>query len=328
VLSVLIIGCGAIAGGYDAGKPQGSKPLSHAGAFRAHGGFGLAACVDPDDAQRNAFVERWDVQTSYADLADVRSSFDIVSICSPTRFHAAHIDAALALRPRLIFAEKPITATLADSVAIVAACAAAAVPLAVNYTRRWAPDIVALRHDIAAGTYGAVRAANAVYNKGVLNNGSHMVDLLHFLLGSLELVAAGQPYWDFWPDDPTIPALLATAGGVSITIGTAHATDYAIFELTLITESGTITMTNGGSRWIIRRRIDSPQFAGYRELGEGSSHPGSYDLAMTAAVAELHAAVMADGPLSSTGESALVAQTLCEDIRMAAIARSGKGTTE
>lgn len=248
--------------------------------------------------------------------------FDIVSICSPTELHAAHLDAALALSPRLVFCEKPVTPDLAETRRLVAACESAGVLLAVNHTRRWAPDVARLREDLAAGRWGAVRAANGIYNKGALNNGAHMIDLLHFLLGPLTLVAAGKPLWDFWDADPTVPAILATAGGATVTLGIAHAADYALFELSIITERGVVTMEDGGAHWRERSAVDSPTFPGYRALDMGERRDGEYDQAMLAAVTEIHDALTQGCPLSSTGRSAAEAQALCAAITDAALAHS------
>jgi len=46
--AVLIIGCGAIAGGYDAGDIKGENILTHAKAFNNHAGFDLVGCLDQD----------------------------------------------------------------------------------------------------------------------------------------------------------------------------------------------------------------------------------------------------------------------------------------
>jgi hypothetical protein len=57
VLRVLIVGCGKIAGLFDAGREYVKElPLSHAGAYTRDGRFVLAGCVEPDDAQRQAFM--------------------------------------------------------------------------------------------------------------------------------------------------------------------------------------------------------------------------------------------------------------------------------
>ncbi len=321
-LRVLVIGCGNIAGGFDAGRPADARPLTHAGAFAQHAGFQMTACVDPDDARRAAFQQRWSVPFGAADLAalgDAAGRFDVVSICSPTAMHAAHLDAALALKPRLIFCEKPVTPSLEETARWVERCAAAGVLLAVNHTRRWAPDVVRVAAELHDGVHGAVRSVVGTYNKGVLNNGGHLVDLLHLLLGPLELQDAGAPVWDHWPDDPTVPALLHSASGVPVHLSVAHAADYAFFEVQIVTAAGTLTMENGGQRWRRRRAVESATFKGYRSLDDGEFSAGEYDRAMTLAVQNLHAALTDGAALASTGASALQAQRLCAAIHRAAL---------
>lgn len=333
-MRVLLVGCGNIAGGFDAARPDSAWPLTHAGAFRRHGGFAIDACIEPDAARREAFMERWDVARGVQDfdaLGPDTGRFDIISICSPTALHGEHLAGALSLAPRLIFCEKPLTTSLADSEQWVSRCAAAGVQLAVNHTRRWAPDVVRLAQELAAGAWGSVRAASATYNKGVLNNGGHLVDLLHALLGPLEVIAAGAPVWDFWPDDPSVPALLRSRSGVSITLNVAHAADYALFELQLVTQRGTIVLEDGGQVWRLRRVVNSAQFNGYRTLDAGERRTGEYEQAMSRAAASLYRALRHGEALAGSGEGALQAQRVCDELRrraleMAAVPALGDNT--
>jgi predicted dehydrogenase len=178
---VLLIGCGNMAGGYDLLQPEEALPLGHAKAFRQHGGFKLTSCIDPNTAQRQAFQSRWQVPHGYdlwQDLPQNVGAFDVVSICSPTGVHAKDIQAALALKPRLIFCEKPVTLHVAHTQQAVTDCASQHVLLAVNHSRRWSPEVQYLKQQLTQGQWGDVRSVSAAYNKGLLNNGSHMIDLL------------------------------------------------------------------------------------------------------------------------------------------------------
>jgi predicted dehydrogenase len=318
---VLIIGCGKIAGGFDEGRPDDAAPLTHAGAYAQDPRFTLAACVEPHQARREEFQKRWNVAEAAADLGGIAAqagAFDVVSVCSPTACHAADLEAALALRPRLIFCEKPVAASLAEAERLVERAGQAGVRLAVNYTRRWAPDVVELARELGNGDWGALRSASGTYTKGIVHNGGHMVDLLRLLLGELSLVAAGGGVRDFREDDPTVPALLTSAAGVPVQLSIGDARDYALFELSLVTERGAIAMLDGGQSWAIRRVGDSPTFAGYRGLGPAEIVPGAYDQAMARAVANIADALDHDSPLASDGRNALAAQRLCEAIRSAA----------
>lgn len=324
ILNTLIVGCGNIAGGFDAMRATDALPYTHAGAFSRHHGFALAACVDPDLVKRAAFAQRWKIPASAGSidgLGFAPGSIDVISICSPTVCHADDVLAAIRLVPRLIFCEKPVSPDSASTARLAQACADAGVLFAVNHTRRWAPDVRRLQRDLASGAWGKIRSAAALYNKGVLNNGSHMLDLLSLLLGPLQVQAAGQPVFDYSRGDPSVPALLHSDSGIPVTLGIANAADYAVFELQLVTEHGLIVMEDGGLNWRIRRAGDSAEFMGYRTLGSASTCGGEYAHAMNAAASEIYEAVTAGAALSSDGHSALAAQALCERILGLSMAR-------
>lgn len=323
-LRALIVGCGNIAGGFDADRPADALPLTHAGAFSRHGGYDLAACMDPDSERLDAFRKRWNIPTGYArfeELQNGASRFDVVSICSPTALHASHLQAALALQPRLVFCEKPVTGTIAETAKWVEEFDRAGVKLAINHTRRWTPYVLRLREQIHAGAWGKIRSATATYGKGVLNNGGHMVDLLICLLGPLSLLSVGQPVWDFWDDDPTIPAMLQSSGGVPVQLSVSDARDFAFFELQIVAERGVIVMENGGLQWRVRKVIDSPLFKGYQSLDTGESIQGDYALAMALAAENIYNAVACGEALACTGQGALEAQRLCGQINSASLAQ-------
>lgn len=322
MLDVLIIGCGNIAGRFDESGGPGVLPLTHAGAYRMHPGFRLAACVDPDQERLDAFGKYWEVDqkaNKIEDLDHQSGAFDVISICSPTAFHTHHLEAALALTPRLVFAEKPLTTNALETGRWIDLFEQAGIALSVNYTRRWQPDIVSLAADLRAGQYGAVRSASGVYNKGIANSGSHMLDLLRNLLGEISLVAVGSPSWDFWEDDPTIPAMLQSENGVPIMLNIGDARDYSLFELCIVTESGTIDMIDGGTNWIWRTSDNSDQFPGYKSLGKSRMSEGNYSKAMLAAVSNIAEHIESGESLACNGRTALSAQTICDQIRSAAL---------
>lgn len=323
---VLIIGCGNIAGGFDDARALLLPPLSHAGAYTRHNGFRLRACVEPDDDRRQAFALRWGVAAQAASVAELRAlpgTFDVISICSPTAFHHEHLAQALALRPRVIFCEKPLTADVDTAAQWVEDCRSQNVALVVNYSRRWDPVMAEVIGQLHSGRWGAVRSVVGHYNKGILNNGGHMVDLLLRLLGPLALVATASPAFDFWESDPTVAALLTAAEGtVPVYLNPAHARDFAYFELEVVCELGVLRMESGGMSWQYRDAVPSSQFAGYRTLNTARHVEGHYLESMERAIGELHAYLRDGTPVSSTGEEALRVQSLCTQIQREALMKS------
>ncbi len=320
-LRVLIVGCGNIAGLLDSDLPRTTLPVTHAGAFSSDGRFNVAACVEPDRKRRNAFMIGWGIPAGFSSLDEaVDSGFkcDVVSICSPTSAHAHDVQMALRLNPRLIFCEKPVTSSVAQTEQLVAMCKSAKVLFAVNYTRRWDPDISKLEADICAGEWGSLRSVAGLYNKGILNNGSHMVDLFHRIVGPVSIVTVGSPVEDYFADDPTIPAWFEGPQGVPLHLLCGHAEDFAVFELQLVFSHGVLTMEDGGRFWRARRARDSDRFKGYRMLDEGARRAGEYPRAMLQAVDNIYQAINHGEPLASTGESAVVVERLCEQVKQRA----------
>ena len=259
----------------------------------------------------------WGVPTGFRTIEEAVKSghrFDVISICSPTTCHEHDLEIAVGLKPKLIFCEKPLTTSLMGTERLVEECGKGNVLLAVNYSRRFDPDVWKLKVDMQRGHWGRTRSISGCYNKGILNNGSHMLDLVSLLVGPLKLVAVGKPIYDFFPDDPAIPVWLEGADAVPIQIVCGHAEDYAIFELQLLFSQGALTMEEGGLFWRERRVVDSAVFKGYRVLDDGMRRPGQYSKSMLRAVANIHEAITEGKPLASTGESALMAQRLCEQI--------------
>lgn len=321
-LNVLIIGCGNIAGGFDATNETITFPYTHAGAYLKDGRFNIIACIDPDDACREKFMIRWNVLFGFRTIDDILKvdlAFDVISICSPTSFHSEHIKNAINLKPKLIFCEKPITDSIEEIDILVEKCKKSNILLMVNYTRRWDPYILELKNQINNGQRGLLRSIVAYYNKGILNNGSHIIDLLHFLLGPLRLIDVGKPILDFFPNDPTIPVFLETLIGLPIYLAPGYAKDYSIFEIQFIFSEGSLVMEDGGLSWLERRVINSDTFKDYRLLNKGDRHAGSYQFAMLKSVDNIYLAIKKGEEIVSTGESALEAYKLCSEIKKASL---------
>lgn len=292
-------------------------PLTHAGAYMQHGGYRLIACIEPDAIRRSAFMEHWNIPLGYASMeqalhAGIRA--DVVSICSPTDTHACDLRAVLTLAPRLIFCEKPLCPTLSEAAALVDECRARGVLLAVNHTRRWDACVKRLAQELHGGQWGRLRSATAIYNKGILNNGIHLIDLLLQLIGPMTINHVGTPDYDFWEHDPTIAVVLQTETGIPVMLNRSHARDYSLFELELVLERGVIVMEDGGLSWRIREAGPSTQFKDYNALQAARQWPGEYLRAMSAAVSNIFEVLTHGEALACDGETALESQRLCDRI--------------
>jgi predicted dehydrogenase len=320
-LKVLIVGCGNIAGGFDEKNMVNELPLTHAGAYTRDRRFKLIACVEPNDQRRQDFMTVWNVPEGFRSISEVLNSahkFDVISICSPTTSHEQDINVALQLSPKLIFCEKPITLQLSTSEKIVNKCKQAEVLLAVNYSRRWDPDVVKLASEIKSGVWGSLRSVSGWYNKGILNNGSHMLDLLYMLVGPITIIKAGRMVHDFFLDDPSIPVWLENSAGIPIHLSCGQAEDYERFELQFMFSLGVLSMEDGGFRWRMRSVAESKIFNDYRILTKGRSKLGKYRTVMLNAVSNIHNSISGKEALSSNGDNAILVQRWCQIIKESA----------
>ena len=315
--NVALVGCGNIAGGYDLTSHRDEPALTHAAAFAAHPEFNLLACCDPDYLKRNSFKEKWHFAYAVADmeqLKNIDATFHVVCICSPTHLHALHLEGALSLNPKLIFCEKPVTNNLKSSEDLIKRYAEKNIPFVVNYTRRWDPDVLSLKNEFSNLKWGKILSVSGVYNKGILNNGSHLIDIIRFLLGDLNLLSTGRAVYDFWKDDPSVPVLLETSSGIPVTLNIADAQYYSIFEIEFATEFGLVRIEDGGMNWSTRQVTDSEDFPGYRKIGIKVQKSGRYKESMTNAIFNIYQILNEGNNAASDGNSALETNKLCDEI--------------
>lgn len=316
---VLLVGCGNIGGRFDMNSASTGYSYTHAGAYSRDGRFSIEACIDPNAEARLLFMEYWNIPKGYNCFGGIMNSigkFDVISICSPTEHHKNDVLNAIKLQPKLIFCEKPVTPCAEDTKLLIEKCKEKNILLAVNYTRRWDSKIEALKADIYKHSRGDLRSVVATYNKGILNNGSHLIDLMHYLFGSLTIAATMSKVFDYSDDDPSIPALLSTKDGVPIHFVIGDARDFALFEVQFIFSSGIIAMKDGGLSWNVRSLVKSDQFSGYDVLDKGKDAGGAYRQAMGNAVNNIYGSLHINEKLISDGYSAYKAQNMCEKIKL------------
>jgi len=312
-LRALIIGCGSIAGGYQKSVDD-DEILTHAGAYTHHPAFDLHACIDPDEETRLAFMARWNIDNGFSDLASARRAnlkFDVASIANPTHAHADTLNELLVHHePRLVFCEKPITADANSARDLVKQYETANIPLAVNYVRRWDPSIVELQNRFR-GKSNQVQSITAWYTKGLLNNASHIVDLLHFLVGSLEPVAVLNRRNGFSDADPTLDVQLRTSAGAPVYLIGADQRYFTIWEVEILTKDACIRLSDSGFQ--MRSRVAGPsrRYDGYTVLDREETVATELARAMYFAADNINQTILNGAELSSSGRSALATHELC-----------------
>lgn len=195
---IALVGCGRI-----------SK--NHFDAIRRVDGLTLTGVCDSDDARARVAGEEQGVPwfKSYAEMLKSTEA-DVISVCTPSGLHSAHGIAAARAGMHVI-AEKPMAITLEQADALVEACDTAGVRLFVVKQNRLNPSVQLLKRAVDKGRFGRIYLANTTvrWNRpqeyydsapwrgtwefdggAFMNQASHYVDLIQWLVGPVESVVA------------------------------------------------------------------------------------------------------------------------------------------
>ena len=195
---VALVGCGRIS-------------RNHLEAIDRVDGIELVAVADSDLARAKAIGGEQGVP-AFGSLEEMLAEVpsDLVSICTPSGLHPQHGMIA-AKAGRHVLTEKPMAISLAGADDLVQACDAAGVHLFVVKQNRLNPPVQLLRRAIEKGRFGRIYSANVTvrwtrpqeyydaepwrgtweFDGGaIMNQASHYVDLMQWLVGPVESVMA------------------------------------------------------------------------------------------------------------------------------------------
>jgi UDP-N-acetyl-2-amino-2-deoxyglucuronate dehydrogenase len=195
---VALVGCGRIS-------------RNHVEAIDRVDGLELVGVADSDVARAETIVAQRGIP-AFASLETMLEALpsDLVSICTPSGLHPQHGIAA-ARAGRHVLTEKPMAISLAAADELVQVCDAAGVHLFVVKQNRLNPPIQLLRRAIDKGRFGRIYSANVTvrwtrpqeyydaepwrgtweFDGGaIMNQASHYVDLMQWLVGPVESVMA------------------------------------------------------------------------------------------------------------------------------------------
>ncbi len=245
---VLIIGAGNIASGYD--DEDSDMFLTHAHAFKYHDGFELLGFVDIDKKKANIAAKKWGTN-AFFNLESAIQKFqyiDIFCIAVPDVFHYEILLKVAALKPKFVFAEKPLTQTLSESLIIKNLYSINTIPLMVNFKRAFIPEFKFLEYEIKNNCFGKLRDFYGFYNRGLKHNASHLFDLFFRLTGEKDLILTQfiDQINDYSLSDLSYSFLAKSNSGVNFNLKSFNGNEYPIFELDFHFSAGRIRVTNAG----------------------------------------------------------------------------------
>lgn len=197
-IRVGIVGCGRIS-------------RYHFDAISKIEGLEIAAVCDTNSQRVQDAANQLGVKgfTSLSALL-AQSECDLVSLCTPSGLHAQH-GVQVAKSGRHVLSEKPMAVSLAQADSLLGACDEAGVSLFVVKQNRLNPAIQLLKQAVDKGRFGRIYLANATvrwqrpqeyydaepwrgtweFDGGAfMNQASHYVDLIQWLVGPVQSVVA------------------------------------------------------------------------------------------------------------------------------------------
>ncbi len=189
----------------------------------------LRACYTRNEDHAVAFAAKFNCEAapSYEAMLAI-DDLDGVILTTPNSVHRAGAEAA-ARAGKHVFVEKPVSNTLEDGRAMIAACEAAGVVLAVGHSYRRHGALRHLRRLIDEGELGRVSLAEGVFSNDnglklkpglwrsdpaeipggcLMQIGIHQIDNLLYLLGPVSDVSAYFNHLETEPDVEDVTAVL------------------------------------------------------------------------------------------------------------------------
>ncbi len=265
--NVLIVGAGQIGALFD--NPLSENILTHSHAFSKHKKFNLLGYVDTDINKSINAAKRWNCNYFHSmDEAFINNRVDVVCVAVPDEYHYEVLKRLSKFSVKFIFAEKPLTKTLQETKNIIAIYKQKKVPILVNYTRRFVPEFIYLKEIIDSKVFGDFVTGVGYYGKGILHNGSHMVDLLRYLIGEIISVESLSYNFDFYSNDPSVNSILTFNNNSKFFMKDVDCSLYSIFELDLLFEKKRVRIVDLGCKIEIYEVCENEVFKGYKKLNK------------------------------------------------------------
>ncbi len=316
MLKAAVIGLGKIGQVYDYDCLDGAKVYTHAAAYHLHPAFELIGGVDPDEHCRKLFEKKFG-KPAFRSIDELYKLLkpDVVSLCVPTPFHAEVFNQIMCHAPCAVLCEKPIANFYEEGRAMRALAAKQGCVLLVNYMRRFDAGVLELKARIERRDFGEIYKGTVEYSRGVLNNGSHFIDLLSFLLGAVSDVQVLRAGRDALVGDCE-PDVRIRVGGADIYFLAGREEDFNIAEVRLTGTRGMIEYKKSGEEIVAHKVMVDPDLPSRTILDpSGEVIPSDMSRYQYFVVDALFKALSEGKGLNSNADTALETLAVVEKIR-------------
>ncbi|PIS09201.1 hypothetical protein COT75_02990 [Candidatus Beckwithbacteria bacterium CG10_big_fil_rev_8_21_14_0_10_34_10] len=306
----VIIGCGNIAGGYD--SLQDKNVLTHAHAISIHKKTDLVGVYDLFYKKAVTFARKWKT-VPFIGLKEMFSQIkpDLVYICTPTETHVKVLKVVLDYKPKAVICEKPLSNDSRLAKKVLMEYKKNKISLTVNFNRRFDSTIQKIKYNIDNGRYGSFINTSVIYTKGILNNGSHVIDLLRYFFGEVISYKILAKTIDYKKTDPTLDIFLKFKNNIKVHLIAGNAKEYSIGEMDLLFSKIRINIYQFGLQYSLQAVRQDPIFSDYKDLGERVIKQTNINEGLLKLIDNIIGHVEKKEKLLSCGENALKTQEIC-----------------
>ena len=171
------------------------KPCTHAGAISNNPDCRLVAGCDIREDRRQRFASRWKCRQVFTDLNSLLRETDpqLLHVATPPETHSAIVEQAVKHGVPVLICEKPLAENSSAAASIVEAHRSKRIKILTNHERRYSRDYLRVRSRVKEHTYGSLLSVvsrlymgeHSLVEEVLLNDGTHLVDIIHFLTGGL-----------------------------------------------------------------------------------------------------------------------------------------------
>lgn len=246
--SVVIIGCGWIGMGSQL-DPMRPKPSSHAEAVINNNELDLVAFVDNDNKALSYVNELYPEIPTFKTIEELFKSIkpDIAVIATIAELHCHYIKICSSNGLKLILSEKPISHNVEEAIEAVELCKKNSTMLLINHHRRFDKNINDVRkyinnYYVRDTAIGKVRSITSSYDSGLYHCGTHIIDLMRFMLGEvIEVSAIKNHQVEAQNGDINVDAIIKFKDFTAI-LYYVNSRECALCEMNILGERGVIAL--------------------------------------------------------------------------------------
>ena len=240
--------------------PGSTNILTHCHSVYLHPRTQLAVIMDNDLTAAIKAENKWGPAKVYPDVASMyeKESPDIAICAVPTEHHYSIMMKLLTTpcdSPRLIIAEKLFCRNLIEAKIIKKESKLRDIPIAINYTRRFAKGYRDFKTLIESGKLGTAMNARVLYCRGLKHEGCHAIDLMRYFFGEcvdqyveLRDIGVGPERYivDRDVNDCSVYANFEFENCPNVVFQPCDGRKYGIFEIDICFENGRYRFVDNG----------------------------------------------------------------------------------